>query len=184
MAYIEIVKEYPTMVIKERLDGTNILWSIMHPSNGFNSRYAVGIWFPNQMTNEEWEIIKKFNPNIDTKKPGITYTNNIANVYKKAASISEKYIVLDLFIWRAGIYLALLLLWLFYILNNNKKLIWILIPLLGNTATWIVFLAYQTFRYMWYFQVIVFFILLTTFVFGKKVKDGDEIGYEKNEKNR
>jgi hypothetical protein len=175
LSYIELIETYPTMVLKERLDGTNILWSIPHPLNGFNSRYAAGIWFPNHMTNDEWKVIERFNSNISRETSGIAYTNKIADTYKQVAKVSESYFALDLLTWRGGIYLAALMLWFVYILNNNKKLVWIIVPLIGNTATWVVFLAYQTFRYVWYLQVVVLFIVLATLVFGEKKNPNSKI---------
>ena len=166
-SYSELFLKYPDIIIKERLDGTNIMWSFGNPVNGYNARYASGLWIAKYTSKIEWDAVKKISNDINENQAGYPKNNLIANKFLYIASISESKLVVDSIVWRSGIYFAMLIILCFYIINKKIETIWFLIPIIGNTATWLIFFTYQTFRYVWYIQIIAIFVILSVIVYDK-----------------
>ena len=165
-SYLELIKIYPALVFKERLDGSNILWSIMEPEDGFNARYAYGLFSP-VLNEEEWKVIKKIDIDNRLNNDNLNYwkDSTISSPYIKIASITAESNFFDMLFWRSGFYLSVLLILTLFIKKNNKNLFYMYAPLVGNVGTWIVLLSYQTFRYIWFVQIIVLFIFLSSITF-------------------
>lgn len=64
------------------------------------------------------------------------------------------------YFFRSGFYLGLILIMILYFWKNNKKNMIMYIPLLGNLATWVLLLYYQTYRYVWFMQIIAIMSIL------------------------
>lgn len=164
ITYLRLIKHYPNDVLKERLDGSDILWNINQPWDGFNSRYATGIWLPDGLTTDEREILNLMNPKIDADTMVIIPSNRIYNKIVGSIDYLNSINIFDSLFFRGGIFLLLLLLCFIYLIYNNKSLLPILIPFLGNTLTWVVLLSYQTYRYVYYIQGIGLLVLLIIIV--------------------
>ena len=54
--YLEGLFKYPGIIIKDRLDGSNIVWGVIQPQNSFNHRYAEGIWLPANISADMLDI--------------------------------------------------------------------------------------------------------------------------------
>ena len=70
--------------------------------------------------------------------------------------------------WRAGIYLAILLIVILYLINNKKIQLFTLIPIIGKTLLWCILLGCQHYRYVYYLSLIIPFIVMTILVKEKK----------------
>lgn len=165
---LELMTKYPGVVIKERLDGSDLMWNLSAPNNGFNQRYAFGIWPPKNLSEKDIEAIQKFLPEIEQGKEAYLPSNIVAKAYIRVADMSSGIYILDNLFFRSGIWLIFFFLGLLFMMNHCKKL-WIMnLPMLGTTATWIVLFSFQTYRYVWYIPVSVFFFLISIVVFSKK----------------
>lgn len=169
-AYLQLLVKYPNIVIKERLDGADILWNMTQPEASFNHRYGSGIWLPNNLNKKELNALHKMDYRINAKETSYQNDNIVVNGIINMVNRMSNIYVLDNILFRTGIYIILLFV-LMFVLCNNNALIWpMYIPLVGNTATWVILLNYQVYRYVWYIQIITIFILLSTVVFGNKSK--------------
>lgn len=167
--YMEGLIKYPDIIIKDRLDGSNIIWDVAQPQEAYNQRYCEGIWFPNGI-NPEILGLKYTNKEEKTYQP----SNKWANWLNYIASGVTKNKILDSLIYRSGIYLIVFfVLLLFCICNRNIHFIIASIPLLGNTMALMLLTAHQSYRYVWYIPVCVFtlFILMVASILGNRDSD-------------
>lgn len=170
-AYLLNFIYYPMDTIKERLDGTDILWNMKQPYNSFNHRYGTGIWLPANLSEEDLTILQEnLSKNIGDEEAYIP-KNKIYDLSTSFAYKLGNFFIFDNIISRGGIYLICLLILTLFLFKNNRKLFPMYLPILGNTATWIVLLAFQAYRYIWYIQVITIFMILFVMVCGKKGRD-------------
>lgn len=156
--YLEGLFKYPGIIIKDRLDGSNIVWGVIQPQNSFNHRYAEGIWLPANISADMLDIPLKW----DT--PEVYHSQNfLTTMFDLLRTQVEKYQITDIFIFRSGIYLIIYMILLLYNWINKRK--WFLaasIPLLGNTLSLMLLLAHQSYRYVWYvFLCVITLIILT-----------------------
>lgn len=69
--------------------------------------------------------------------------------------------LLPFIFYRTGLYLDILLITFFYAARKKKyKVFWISLPLLFNVASLMLSMAWQEFRYVWFVQLIVPFIVM------------------------
>lgn len=156
--YMEGLVKYPDILIKDRLDGSDIVWDMTQPSKSFNARCAKGIHFPPKV---EPQVL-----GVDfTNEKGMTYVpNNIFTSYfddLKDCIIESK--IGDMFLFRSGIYLiGYLILLVFNIVRKNKKFLIASIPLIWNTVALMLLLAHQSYRYVWYIPLCVMTLFILT----------------------
>ena len=167
--YMEGLIKYPDIIIKDRLDGANIIWDVSQPKEAFNERYLKGVWVPNGV---EPEVL------------GLQYTDEAQRTYQPSNLLtrwldflcdvaSNK--ILDSLIYRSGIYLIFFfILAIFNLANRNKYFMVASIPLFWNTVALMLLTAHQSFRYVWYIPVCVFALSIFTFV-DMAQKGGNEI---------
>ena len=141
------------------------------PYNSFNHRYGTGIWLPANLSEEDLTILQEnLSKNIGDEEAYIP-KNKIYDLSTSFAYKLGNFFIFDNIISRGGIYLICLLILTLFLFKNNRKLFPMYLPILGNTATWIVLLAFQAYRYIWYIQVITIFMILFVMVCGKKGRD-------------
>lgn len=168
--FAELLVTHPGTLVKERLDGTDIMWNLTMPNGEINNRYAFGIWLPKQLTQEEKTELLKFMSEIKDDKLEYIPTNLVAAGVRKIADKMTSVYLLDNLFFRAGIWSIFFFLGFLFMMNHKKRF-WIMtLPMLGTTATWIILLAFQAYRYVWYIPVCVFFYLLAVMVFPQKEK--------------
>ena len=69
----------------------------------------------------------------------------------------------NILLWRTGAYLiALLLLLIFWWKNGMGRMLWAALPMLGNVAASMLVLYHQSFRYVYFIQLIVLALLFVT----------------------
>lgn len=162
-AYLEALEKYPTIVIKDRLDGMDLLWDVSQPKESYNERFADGVWY-------DESVMDPAVLGISFNKDGY-YQNQsgLAQLFRLINKASSHFQAMDIFIWRSGIYLLFLLtLFLFWAKNKMNRLFFILAPFLGNTLSWILMLNHQDFRYVYYVQPIFFLLLIITLTYRPK----------------
>lgn len=157
ITYLKLLYKYPLSTVKERLDGTDILWNVHQPADGFNSTFATGIWLPNVTTAKEILSLQTLNDNINEKEVGYVPNNKLFNEIISFIYRANNSFILNNIMFRPGFFLSLLLIGMLCIFKNSKQLLAMYIPFLGNTATWLILLCYQAFRYVWYIQIISIF---------------------------
>lgn len=147
--YLEALWKYPDVVIKDRLDGTDILWDVSQPPDSFNTKGFYGVVF-----SEEDQVARYFD--FDPIVPGEHYYNRsfFAELYRGAMDIAENN-VFAMLLWRSGAYLILLMtLGIFWWGNRMKNLAWAAVPLLGQIVALVLVLYHQSYRYISAVQVL------------------------------
>mgnify|MGYP001093883287 CR=1 FL=1 len=160
--YLEALANYPDIVIKDRLDGMNLLWDVTQPDESFNTDYSdhafiepdVGLVMPGV---EEGEAYR--NPSL------------IARAYRWAAAFhfpgeSLTGQLHNMLLWRSGAWLILLCVIMLYWIRRRLSDLWLCAaPLLGNLLAMALALCHQSFRYVYFVQPVTLCLLLLTVFF-------------------
>ena len=160
--YLEALARYPDIVIKDRLDGMNLLWDVTQPDESYNTDYSdhafiesdIGLLVPGA---EEGEAYR--NPSL------------IARAYRWAAAFHFPGEALtgqlhNMLLWRSGAWLILLCVLVLYWLRRRVASLWLCAaPLLGNLLAMVLVLYHQSFRYVYFVQPVTLCLLLLTVLF-------------------
>ena len=160
--YLVALANYPDIVIKDRLDGMNLLWDVTQPDESFNTDYSdhafiepdVGLVMPGV---EEGEAYR--NPSL------------IARAYRWAAAFhfpgeSLTGQLHNMLLWRSGAWLILLCVIMLYWIRRRLSDLWLCAaPLLGNLLAMALALCHQSFRYVYFVQPLTLCLLLLTVLF-------------------
>ena len=149
--YITNIFKNPKILIRDRLDSNNLLWSYITPSDGFNSTYVQGIWFPSTYEKKFFGFKKN--------KEGyyISDSNNIRDLSNKWLDLSNNNPVIYICFWRPAVALSLLILLLYWMILNKIRLYAMFLPTLISVCFWVMLLSHQSYRYLW-------FIFVNTFI--------------------
>lgn len=142
--YLEALFKYPDVVIKDRLDGMDLMWDVRQPSDGFNAKGFYGT----VISSEDVRLTEYFG--YEPMVPGEHYYNDsrLAMMYQDTVNTPANS-VLDMLLWRSGAYLILLMaLGLFWWKNRMRTLFWAAAPLLGQIAGLMLVLYHQSYRYV------------------------------------
>ena len=160
--YLEALARYPDIVIKDRLDGMNLLWDVTQPDESFNTDYSdhafiesdVGLAVPGAGEGEAY-----CNPSL------------IARAYRWAAAFTFPGEALtgqlhNMLLWRSGAWLIFLCVLMLYWLRRRLSGLWLCAaPLLGNLLAMVLALCHQSFRYVYFVQPLTLCLLLLTVLF-------------------
>ena len=149
--YITNIFKNPKILIRDRLDSNNLLWSYITPSDGFNSTYVQGIWFPSTYEKKFFGFKKN--------KEGyyISDSNNIRDLSNKWLDLSNNNPVIYICFWRPAVALSLLILLLYWMILKKIRLYAMFLPTLISVCFWVMLLSHQIYRYLW-------FIFVNTFI--------------------
>jgi len=157
--YFEALWKYPDVVIKDRLDGANLMWDVTQPYDSFNLKILDWV--------NVFDLSSSF---VDTEKlekaPHGDYYNRsfIAELYRKASYTPPNHVA-DMLLWRTGAYLILgFTLALFLFANKMKRFFWVSVPLLANIVCLTLVLYHQSFRYVYLIQVLTLAMLFAAIV--------------------
>jgi hypothetical protein len=143
ISVIDTFLKNPLVIIRDRMDCSDLIWDVTQSGNAYNSRCMVGIF--------ENTIGLKSKQNILTKPVG------------NALELTSRIKIIDMFVWRVGIYNILLLLIAYFWWCKRKSInLVILIPIVGNTISLILAMGAQDYRYVYYTFVLFWFILFFT----------------------
>lgn len=155
----EVLKEYlrafidqPFLIIKDRLYGCNSLWNSI--TSGYNWRTG----------NDQYNVIVASNDlGFYCRENAIT--DFVSDVYQK--SISNKF--LDSLIWRVGPYLSVAFVLLFIAIIQRKwAFLLAYIPIVGNSLSLIMSMAWQDYRYVYFVFVLSSFLVISYAVYPSK----------------
>lgn len=166
--YFILLKDNPLLVIKDRLNGIDILWNVIQPSatynkyNVYNARYSVGIWPPEWAVKKLPVLLKE-----EIRKENGAYFNEnrltvLGNIGVKG---SIRHQLLDVIFWRNGIYLILgmLLVFVNYIEKRGRINI-VIFPAFATLCTLALAASWQIYQYYWFFSLsVIYFGLFTCF---------------------
>lgn len=162
-AYFDALLKYPDVVIKDRLDGMDLMWNIRQPYGSFNFRSFDRIYL---MPGSDFFF------NVDGFDEIGYYEyarpSALASFYR---SFTEKAVnsAADMLLWRTGAYLVLgLVMLLFAVKNAMGRLLWAMIPLAGNIISLMLLLYHQSFRYVYALQPLILGLALAL-VFSREV---------------
>jgi len=159
--YLDAFTRYPDIVIKDRLDGANLLWDVTQPADSFNAK---GFDYMLIADSAGFQM-----PGIES---GGYYesASPLASLYRRLTDFAvpreeEHRQLTNMLLWRPGAYLIFLMVLAIYWRRHALwRMRWIALPLLGNTLLWVVGLYYQAFRYVYYIQVLTIVLTAATFV--------------------
>lgn len=150
--YLRALSMYPDVVIKDRLDAVESIWNIF-PSDAwraYNQRYYVGIknWLPN-------ELLPANLQNVEPNAQGYYFLPNaISNVALWIAEFTAKLKILDVFVWRNGIYIvSVLAFFIALCVKKRSELLWIFLPTLSILGTLIAIISWQIYNYIYFFPI-------------------------------
>lgn len=128
--YLKTFIDYPYLIIKDRLYGTDVLWNV-----------------------KQWQGYTYRNTNLDdisNNEYGIIHAeNNLSGIYFDLMNLSSKSLF-DIFIWRVGIYIdLLLLLFCFAIINKKREKLLCMVPIILNIGSLFIGMAWQEYRYVY-----------------------------------
>lgn len=155
--YFDAFIRYPDVVIKDRLDGMNIMWDVKQPSESFNLKDLTSIY------NYDWTENYFDLSGLEQDVWGAYYNDAaVATCYRKSF-IQSTDSVIDLLLWRTGGYLIFLLVLVIYWHKNKMNYMHIAaLPLWGNIAASMLVLYHQSFRYVYFIQVLTMALLFMT----------------------
>lgn len=163
--YWDALTRYPGIVIKDRLDGSNLLWDVTQPEDSFNAKgfdymhisAAAGFDMPGYSEGEYY-----------------VNTSRLAGLYRRLIDFTvpgeeEMDQLTNMILWRPGAWqIFLLVLMLFWSKRNLRRMYIAAVPLVGNNLIWIFGLYYQAFRYVYYVQVLTLVLVPATFLLARE----------------
>ncbi|MEF9985379.1 MAG: glycosyltransferase [Bacilli bacterium] len=162
--YLWELINYPNIIIKERLDATSLFWTMFIPDGSFNHKYADGIYFPSDLDGDIIDIKLNEYHNYSTQ-------NIVVKVLRFINKIVENIKLFDCVVWRSGFSLLLTIVLSYILIINNKAIITLsLLPMVANMTTWVLLMSHQSFRYVWYINLILFLFILIVLLEGRGKK--------------
>ena len=168
--YLEALLKYPDIVIKDRLDGMNIMWDVTQPDDedSFNYRTFTMI-----------VVDDSIGLDVEGVSNGQYYYihNDITDAYYGLSAFAlpgerTEDQLSDMLLWRSGAYLIFFtILALFWIKNRLHRMWWATMPFLGNIAAMMLVLYHQSFRYVYFIQLLVVALALMTFYMHTNIND-------------
>ena len=155
--YLRAFANHPFLIIKDRLYGCNALWNSI--VSGYNWRTG----------NDQYKIVVESNE-LDLYCRENAITRFVSNVYQ----ISVSNYFFDSLIWRAGPYLSVaFVLLLISIIQKKRAFLLTYIPIVGNSLSLILSMAWQDYRYVYYVFVLCVFLVLSYAVYPSKKPERD-----------
>lgn len=153
--YLEALFKYPDVVIKDRLDGTDILWNIHRPKDSFNEKSFDKIYFLPYS-----EMFFDISGMEEKGYMQYAIPSGLADFYRSCTKTGINSAA-DMLLWRTGSYLILMLTLIVYVSANNKKYILAAaMPLAGNIFGLLFLLYHQSFRYVYTMQPLILALTL------------------------
>ena len=159
--YGEALRKYPDVVLKDRLDGCDILWDTAQPEDSFNAKSFCLVY--------DWDWMAQFVDKADYYDEDDSVLRDYRqNLFTKAylwVTGTARSSVLDMLLWRTGAYLiAFWVLLLFWRKNGMQHFCSAAVPFLGNLIISVLYVYHQSFRYVYFVQVCVLALMFATVV--------------------
>lgn len=151
--YIRNFFKNPKVIIRDKLDGSNLLWSYQTPKDGYNYKFDYGV-----DDTQFVDILNEFKPNYVNKYiPKRNLISEMINIYQVQ---TEKIELFDIIIWRFGVVLSVLLLLLYYVIIKKIRILPVTFPTLISILFWLVLMNHHSYRYLWFMFLNTFFIFM------------------------
>lgn len=156
--YFRMLATYPDVVIKDRLDGMNLVWDI-RDSMDTVYRCPEGV-----LADAEFKDAVLSPEGL----PGKVYMA-VKSIAGSLFRISADEGILDVFVWKNGIYVYLLLVTAVFLAKHRKKyLLWAAAPAIFILLTYVLVLGWQMYFYIWFFPLAIVFLMILSVVEGGK----------------
>ncbi|MFV0343524.1 MAG: hypothetical protein ACK5JH_11675 [Anaerocolumna sp.] len=150
--YLDELVKYPDVIIKDRLDGTELLWNVSQAQGSFNYKYDIGVY--------SFDGANMIN------------TNFIAKFLGYYCEVFNRVSILNILFWRSGIYIILLFVLLLFVhIKKLYKSMIFLIPCFGNFISLILSMYHQSYRYIYFIPISV---LIFTLIVLANTKEKEE----------
>lgn len=158
--YLEALWSFPDAVIKDRLDGTNLLWDVTQPDESFNTDFSDHSLPASEVGLDYCEEGEKYqNPSLPAR--AYRFTTRFAFPGEQAHDQLS-----NMLLWRSGAYVILLFTLVLFWRKNRLHGPWLAsLPLWGNLAAMLLALCHQSFRYVYFVQACVACLLILTILF-------------------
>lgn len=161
--YLEALFKYPDVVIKDRLDGMDLMWDLRQPDDGFNAKSFDCVYL---LPYSDFFFDVSGFDEIGYKQ--YARPSALAGFYRGFVNTPVNSAA-DMLLWRSGAYIILFMLFMLFIFANGTKcFVWAAVPMLGNMAGLTLLLYHQSFRYVYSFQGMALGLTLTA-VLGRNV---------------
>lgn len=143
----------------DRVYAIDILWNVVQPSSSYNyygvynSRYAVGIWPPEVYVDKLPKLLKE---EIRHESGGFFSGNIITKLGDFGAKETSSSSLADIFVWRNGIYVVIVLLFLTMNCVEKRNIKSVpMIPAVMTLCTLALAASWQIYQYYWFFMLAV-----------------------------
>lgn len=159
--YGEALRKYPDVVLKDRIDGCDILWDVAQPEDSFTAKTFCLVY--------DWDWMEQFVDKADYYDEADGALRDYRQTFFAKAYLwttgTARNSVLDILLWRTGAYLiAFWVLLLFWRKNGMQRFRSAAVPLIGNLIISVLYVYHQSFRYVYFVQVCVLALLFATVV--------------------
>ena len=158
-AYIRNFFTNPKIIIRDKLDGSNLLWSYETPTdgNGYIYAYDYGVDFTASVG-----VLKQFKANYFNKYvPKRNFISKAVDIYQKQ---TENFNITNMIFWRFGFVLSVLFLVTYYIITKKVKILPVVYPTAISILFWLVLMNHHSYRYLWFMFINTFFIFIFTLI--------------------
>lgn len=127
------------------------------PDGSFNHKYADAIYFSDSFYGKIVGVELNDNNYYSTR-------NIVVKEFILVNKIVERVKIFDSIVWRSALSLILIIILSYImIINMNTINLLSLLPMIGNMGTLILLMSHQSFRYVWYINIILFLFILISF---------------------
>lgn len=157
-AYGRLFVSEPDIVIKSWLDMKESLWNISMAKTSYNRRFYYGV-----PANMPQELLPTEMQGMEPENGLYPYKTATTSFAVKFADWTTNVKILDILIWRSGIYIVLLLCFMAFIaVNHQFDRIFIILPTCMTIGTYVVLLGWQIYAYTYFIGIgIMAFIVMT-----------------------
>ena len=158
--YGEALCKYPDVILKDRIDGCDILWDVVQPEDGYTAKSFCFIYSFDELG--QYVNIEDYRDDSGNLLP---YKQNFFTKAYLQLTGTPRNSVVDILLWRTGAYLiAFWVLLLFWRKNGMQRFRSAAVPFLGNLIISVLYVYHQSFRYVYFVQVCVLALLFATVV--------------------
>ena len=158
--YGEALCKYPDVILKDRIDGCDVLWDVVQPEDGYTAKSFCFIYSFDELG--QYVNIEDYRDDSGNLLP---YKQNFFTKAYLRLTGTPRNSVVDVLLWRTGAYLiAFWVLLLFWRKNGMQRFRSAAVPFLGNLIISVLYVYHQSFRYVYFVQVCVLALLFATVV--------------------
>ena len=158
--YGEALCKYPDVILKDRIDGCDVLWDVVQPEDGYTAKSFCFIYSFDELG--QYVNIEDYRDDSGNLLP---YKQNFFTKAYLQLTGTPRNSVVDILLWRTGAYLiAFWVLLLFWRKNGMQRFRSAAVPFLGNLIISVLYVYHQSFRYVYFVQVCVLALFFATIV--------------------